>query len=237
MHVVDWRVRCSCQANQNQGGQGCLLTSGYKTMEVENEFHYYLQLYELLVILYHLYVVHLNCCKRRIWVHPMNQTRNGTSVFNRFQQLKEHPDRFNEIFRMAPATFTYLLDIIRNRIKRQDTRMRKAIDPETRLCITLHHLTAGINFRNLAYIYAVGRKTVSDIVYDTCDAIVGLVGDIYMRMPSTHAEWQFIADRYVENDEGTNIMDDFTILLYQLIMRRFILGSMILGISQTALEQ
>lgn len=158
------------------------------------------ELYELLVLLYNIYIIHkqsLQWAKSRIWVHPMNLTRHDTSVFNRFQQLKDHPDRFHELFRMNPATFNYLLEIIRLRITRRDTHMRKSIDPETRLCITLHHLTAGINFRNLAYIYAVGRKTVSDIVYDTCDAISSLVGAIYMKMPTTHGEWQSIADRCV----------------------------------------
>ena len=50
--------------------------------------------------------------KKRIWVHEMNQTRNSTSVFNRFNQLKLYPDRFHEQFRMTPATFTYVLQVI-----------------------------------------------------------------------------------------------------------------------------
>ena len=126
---------------------------------------------------------------------PLNQTRAPTSIMNRVQQLKQHPDRFFELFRMTPSTFQYLLNLVINRIRRQDTQMRRAIDAETRLCITLHHLTSGVNFRNLAFIYAIGRRTVSEIVYDTCDAIGEIVGALYMKMPASQQEWQAIANR------------------------------------------
>ena len=73
--------------------------------------------------------------------------------------------------------------------------MRAAIPPDTRLCVTLHFLATGMNFRTLAFIYALGRKTVSDIIYDTCAAIWDLLQPIYLRLPSTHFEWQSIADK------------------------------------------
>ena len=47
----------------------------------------------------------------RVWVHEMNQSRDQTSVFNRFNQLKEFPDRFHSQFRMTPQTFQYLLQV------------------------------------------------------------------------------------------------------------------------------
>lgn len=134
--------------------------------------------------------------RKRIWVHELNLSRKATSVFNRFQQLKEFHDRFHELFRMSSITFQYLLDVLRPRIIRQDTVMRAAIDPETRLCITLHFLTSGINFRQLAFIYAVGRKTVSDMVYDTCSAIWELIAPLYLKMPASHQEWITIAERF-----------------------------------------
>ena len=87
----------------------------------------------------------------------MNSTRQENSLFNRFLQLKQYPDQFFEIYRMTPATFHYLLTLIRPRIERQDTVMRKSIDPETRLCVVLHYLATGLNMRNLAYIYGLGR--------------------------------------------------------------------------------
>lgn len=73
--------------------------------------------------------------------------------------------------------------------------MRLAIPPDTRLCVTLHFLVTGMSFGTLAYIYALGRKTVSDIIYDTCEAIWDILQPIYLRLPSTHNEWQGIADK------------------------------------------
>lgn len=76
-----------------------------------------------------------------------------------------------------------------------DTQMRLAIPPDTRLCVTLHFLVTGSSFSTLAYIYALGRKTVSDMVYETCDAIWEMLQPIYLRLPSTHIEWQNVADK------------------------------------------
>ena len=50
--------------------------------------------------------------------------------------------------------------------------MRRGIDAETRVGITLHYLTPGVEFRNLAFIYALGRRTVSEIVYDTLERLL-----------------------------------------------------------------
>ena len=104
-----------------------------------------LQLYRNLLFLWLIHKVNTDFnSSRRWWVHPLNQTRAPTSIMNRVQQLKQHPDRFFELFRMTP-TFQYLLNLVINSIRRQDTQMRRAIDAETRLCITLHHLTSGVN--------------------------------------------------------------------------------------------
>lgn len=85
--------------------------------------------------------------------------------------------------------------MISHRIRRQDTTMRAAIPPDTRLCVALHFLVTGMSFTTLAYIYALGRKTVSDIVYDTCEALYEILQPIYLRMPESQMEWQRIADK------------------------------------------
>ena len=38
---------------------------------------------------------------------------------------------------------------------------------------------------------------MSDIVYETCDAIWEILQPIYLCVPSNHQEWQRIADKYV----------------------------------------
>ena len=73
--------------------------------------------------------------------------------------------------------------------------MRAAIPPDTRLCVTIHFLVTGVSFKTLSYIYALGRKTVSDIVYETCNAIWDVLQPIYLCVPVTHQEWRHIVDK------------------------------------------
>ena len=96
---------------------------------------------------------------------------------------------------MTPDTFNYLLGMIKNKIQRSDTVMRKAKDPQTRLCVTILHLATGANLRTLAFTYALGRKTVSDIIFDTCQAIWDILSPVYLKPLSTHAEWNRIAQQ------------------------------------------
>lgn len=103
--------------------------------------------------------------------------------------------RFCSYFRMKPQSFSYLLEAIHERIKRMDTNMRKAIDPKTRLYVTLHYLATGASYQVIATHYALGRSTVSGIIQDTCQALVDILGPIYLKVPTTHLEWRNIADQ------------------------------------------
>lgn len=130
---------------------------------------------------------------REYWVHPMNENREETSLMRRVNNVSNYPQRFHEQFRMSPGTFNYILDMIKHRIKKQDTQMRKAIDVNTRLAVTLYHLATGANHRQLAFMYALGRKTVSDIIYETCTAIDEILSPVYLKPPTCHEEWRRIA--------------------------------------------
>lgn len=132
---------------------------------------------------------------RQYWVHPMNLSRDQDSVKLRLDRLEQFPDRFNSYFRMKPNTFKTLLESIRGRIQKQDTVMRTAIDPITRLYVTLHYLATGSSYQVIATHYALGRSTVSSIIQDTCQAIVDVLGPVYLKPPSSHQEWRSIADK------------------------------------------
>ena len=84
---------------------------------------------------------------------------------------------------MSPATFHQLLFKLTPRISKTDAQMRKAIDAETRLCVTLLHLAT----------YALGRKTVADIIQDTCEAMWDVLAPIYLATPQCHDDWRKIA--------------------------------------------
>lgn len=156
---------------------------------------------ENMALALYLYIVHIYLLlqqqqeKRRYWVHPLNQSRDRTSVRNRIESMKDYPDRFFSYFRMTPQTFAYVLEAIRPRIQRLDTSFRRAIDPETRLYVTLHFLSTGSSYSTIAAHYALGVSTVSAIILDTCQAIVAILEPKFLKVPRSHREWKSIAKR------------------------------------------
>lgn len=76
-----------------------------------------------------------------------------------------------------------------------DTQMRKAIDPETRLYVTLHYLATGSSYNSIAFHYALGKSTVSGIIIDTCKAIVEVLGPVHLQAPQSQEDWKRIAEK------------------------------------------
>lgn len=71
--------------------------------------------------------------------------------------------------------------------------MRRAIEPGLKLAVTLHHLAEGASHSTIALHYRLGRSTVSNIIYETCDAIWKVLQPLYMKKPDGPREWKTIA--------------------------------------------
>ena len=67
-----------------------------------------------------------------------------------------------------------------------DIHMRRSIDPETRLYVTLHYLSSRSSCQAIAMRYALGRSTGSGIIFDTCKAMVDLLVSIYLKPAMTY---------------------------------------------------
>ena len=75
---------------------------------------------------------------RRYWVHPIVSNRLLRGAFHTsFTELKEHPDKFVDYFRMSQESFDHLVTVIGPRVVRKDTNMRKCVPVEERLAVTL----------------------------------------------------------------------------------------------------
>lgn len=83
--------------------------------------------------------------KRKIWVRDWIAKRNEQGAYNQLMTDLRigDPDFYKKFLRMAAADFEYLLQLISVKIKKQDTRMRKAITPGERLAVTLRYLATG----------------------------------------------------------------------------------------------
>lgn len=95
---------------------------------------------------------------------------------------------------MSTASFDHILSMIRDDITKEDTPMRKAIKPDLKLAVTLHHLATGSDYRTVSKHYRLGESTVRGIVRDVCEALWTRLQPVYLREPQTDADWQAVAE-------------------------------------------
>ncbi|PNF33360.1 hypothetical protein B7P43_G04153 [Cryptotermes secundus] len=75
---------------------------------------------------------------RKWWVQPQNCVRHRDGHFyTLYTPLREDPSEFSHYFRMKVSTFDELLSRIQDHLKKSDSNMRAAIEPEEMLAMTL----------------------------------------------------------------------------------------------------
>lgn len=76
-------------------------------------------------------------CKKKHWVHPLNQKRLSIGQFHvLYPELRKYPEKFYDYFNMTSLTFDKLLNSITQYIAKNNIT-RDTICPEERLTITL----------------------------------------------------------------------------------------------------
>ncbi|XP_040210555.1 putative nuclease HARBI1 [Rana temporaria] len=97
---------------------------------------------------------------------------------------------------LDPAMNRQLLALVSPYITRQDTVMREAISAEQRLVATLRYLATGRSLQDLKFSTGISPQALGLIIPDTCSAIIQVLQDDYMRLPSTPQEWQTVAAEF-----------------------------------------
>ena len=72
--------------------------------------------------------------------------------------------------------------------------MRRAVDLKLKLAVTLHHLAEGASHSSIALHYRLGRRTVSEMIYETCKALWNVLQPKYLQPPQGPQEWKKIAN-------------------------------------------
>lgn len=86
-------------------------------------------------LVYKMFIRKIN---RRYWIHPYTELRLTRGRFvTSFFDLRDNPDKFFKEFRMSVKSFDELARRLTDKIKSQDTPMRRAIPPVEMLAITL----------------------------------------------------------------------------------------------------
>ena len=79
---------------------------------------------------------------------------------------------YKNFLRMDERLFTQILECITPRIMKQETRMRKPLEPGLHLAMTLRFLATGESFKSMCLNFRVGPNTLSLVVKETCEAII-----------------------------------------------------------------
>lgn len=87
-------------------------------------------------------------------------------------------------FRMTRDTFDYLVEILAPSITRKTTTFRRAIDPRRRTAIALWWFATPAEYRTISCLFGVGLSTVCKIVRQVTDALVNILYQRFISLPT-----------------------------------------------------
>ena len=124
----------------------------------------------------------------RLWI---KRRREKGAFANICRELAtEDLPSFKNFMRMDYVTFQALVDKISRKISKNTTVMRKPISASERVALTLRFLATGESFSSLEFQFQISNRTISNIVFEVCEAIYSEMGDTCLAFPSTVAEWK-----------------------------------------------
>ena len=119
---------------------------------------------------------------RSIWAYPRQEfwfsRMQADETFNRF---------WRNDFRMSRETFLLLVALVRPRLEKRDTQLRRAIPIEKRVAIALWRLATGNSFRTVAKTFAVGDSTAVQITKEFCLELTRL-SPRFIKFPQTRRD-------------------------------------------------
>lgn len=135
---------------------------------------------------------------RRWYVKPWNQER---SQYGHYHQLLPElrvndPDSYRNYLRMDDKLFQDILARIRPHIERQQTNLKKPLEPGLRLAMTLRFLATGETYKSMALNFRTGHSSWSNVVPETCEAIIQEFMAEVIACPTSEEEWKEVAREF-----------------------------------------
>lgn len=136
--------------------------------------------------------------RRKWWSRPWLMRR---TMYGQYEQLmselaREDVPGFKNFLRVEPQLFLELLERVSPRIQRQDTFMRKCLEPGLRLAITLRYMASGDSYKSLEYGFRVANNSISRLIPQTCEAIIAEYSDELLKCPKTVEDWKCVSKRF-----------------------------------------
>ena len=135
---------------------------------------------------------------RSLWSREwlLNRPRYGQYEKLMGELLQKDKAGFQNFIRLTPDLFDTIVRRVAPRIQKQDTFMRKALEPGLKIALTLRYLATGDSYKSLQYGFRVAHNTVSQVVPETCQAILEELEGDFMSMPRTPEEWKVVANGF-----------------------------------------
>ncbi|XP_050307554.1 uncharacterized protein LOC126744235 [Anthonomus grandis grandis] len=134
--------------------------------------------------------------KRSVWVKDYRSRYNDIPLI---QHLREnYPEDYKNYLRMDNTCFDYLLNLVKVRILKKDTIMRKAIGAEEKLVATLRFLATGRSYEDFKFSTGISAPTLSILIPQPCKAIYEALKEAHMKFTSMEEEWMLIAKGFYE---------------------------------------
>ena len=132
-----------------------------------------------------------------MWVRPgrtsawWDNIRDGISL----------PEEYKENFRMSRESLEKLCEELRPFITRRETVMRKPIDVETLVAVTLYYLSDEGRLRKTANAFGLSRAAVSVVVRRVCRAVATYLGPKYISLPTSEEAVHDLVGNFMRKHE------------------------------------
>jgi hypothetical protein len=116
--------------------------------------------------------------RTRCWSKEWFKLRSRFTHENLLNVIRDtEPEDYKNFLRMDQEGFETLLELVRPKIEKQDTIMRKAIPASQRLSVTLRYLAFSMDLKYLKFMCAITPQTLEGIIMETSDAIIETLKD------------------------------------------------------------
>ena len=130
--------------------------------------------------------------ERRVWAYVRNQ-----NFFEDLMQSRDLIGLWPNYFRVEKTSFDRICDLVREKMTKEETNMRRTIPLEKRVAIGLYRLASGDTFIRISYAFGIGTSTAHTICSEFEQALTDIRDD-HIHFPSNDLEISLEIDKFEE---------------------------------------
>ena len=117
--------------------------------------------------------------------------RQGLGVFETLLAGLQLEDECNykDYLRMTSENFEEIFQLIKDDIRKENTKMREPIPPRLKLAATIRFLSTGESYKSFSFQFRIHNSTLSLFVPEVCQAIFNRQKEKYMKVTIQTLFW------------------------------------------------